>query len=262
MMAAVIASARTLIARLIYSSATAQEQAERWLCLYETSNYITPPCGNLILKKAGIGYRRGRRPSPDTHFLCDRMKVWGEKGAPWTKSVIGHHLDNDGRAPKQGVTFHSEVWPGDFPLEGDRGHCPPVALPDGLYHELVPASTVVIFKLTVRLTGNGLAFMHRNRLHLNLRSWSVSHGIWFSLQALTETFPQNRSFPARKNSRDACSLGHLFEATESSSFLLYHGPLTLMARPSQSGHRPCLPSQGRPTAGENSLIFPFSIPLS
>lgn len=71
----------------------------------------------------------------------------------------------------------------------------------GLYHALVPASTVVIFKLTVRLTGNGLAFVHRNRLHLNLRSRSVSHGIWFSLQALTETCPQNRSFPARKNPR-------------------------------------------------------------
>lgn len=118
---------------------------------------------------------------------------------PQTRPMIGHHLDNDGRVQKQDVAFNSEVWPGDFPLEGDRCHCPLGTA--GPYHMLVPASTVAIFKLTVRLTGNGLAFVHRNRLHLNLSS-SVSRGIRFSLQALTEACPQNRSFPARKNSRD------------------------------------------------------------
>lgn len=38
--------------------------------------------------------------------------------------MVGRHLDNDGRVQKQDVAFNSEVQPGDFPLEGDRCHCP------------------------------------------------------------------------------------------------------------------------------------------
>lgn len=102
--------------------------------------------GKLVWGRRGAG-----RPLRPANFPGDGTKARGEKGAPvsrvpWADQVHFRPTDgeNGGCVRNQEASADSEAWPGDFPLEEDRCHCPWSGTA-GLYHEPVTTSTVVIF---------------------------------------------------------------------------------------------------------------------